>query len=346
MLRSRKWLIVSTLLLLTMVVVFSTASAAKCNVQGLVFIDTNENGVWDAGEAGYGGEYLWDADEEEMRYMGAEITVITPAYDEFELESAGHRELDENEEDLCCYQDYVVDDEINETPRRPCDGTFGLPIAEENVRLEVWVTAPEGYRVTSPNPQYVTTDVEMVPVDFGIAPYEAVAMGGPLPEIAPVVELEAVAAPMPAIVEGTGFVPGMVFIDTNQNGVWDIGEAGYGGELTWIEKDNEMRYVGATIVLISPAYDEFELTSAGYRELEEGEVIPCSQQDLVYDGDLNLHPVRPCVGTWGLPHAGDDIRWEVWLMTPAGYKVTSQNPQYFTTGHDSVPVDFGIAPID
>ena len=266
MLTTRKWFVVSALLLLAMFVGLSTASAARCDVHGLVFIDTNENGVWDVGEAGYGGKLLWDEDQEVERYVGTKITVITPAYDEFELESAGYREL-------------------NDT-------------------------------------------------------------GGPLPAAKPEVLPEVTQQPMPAIVEGTGFVPGMVFIDTNLNGIWDIGEAGYGGELTWIKKDNESRYVGATITLISPAYDEFKLTSAGHRTLEEGEVMPCTQQDLVYEGDLNPHPVRPCVGTWGLPHAGDDIRWEVWLTTPTGYKVTSANPQYFTTGQNSVPVDFGIAPID
>ncbi len=345
MFTSRKWFVVSALLLLAMFVGLSTASAARCDVHGLVFIDTNENGVWDIGEAGYGGKLMWDADQEVERYVGTKITVITPAYDEFELESAGYRELNDNEEDLCCYQDYVVDDKINADPKRPCSGTFGLPIAANNVRLEVWVTTPAGYRLTSPNPQIVTTGAGMVPVDFGIVPTGG-GTGGPLPAAAPEALPEVTEQPMPAIVEGTGFVPGMVFIDTNLNGVWDVGEAGYGGELTWIKKDNEMRYVGATVTLISPAYDEFELTSAGYRELEEGEGIACTQQDLVHDGDLNPHAVRPCVGTWGLPHAGDGIRWEVWVTAPTGYKVTSANPQYFTTGQDSTPVDFGIAPVE
>ncbi|MCA9923222.1 MAG: hypothetical protein KC419_00050 [Anaerolineales bacterium] len=327
---SRRLFVVTTLLLLALLVGVTTASAAmKCNVQGLVFVDTNENGVWDVGEAGYGGELIWDEDQEVMRYAGTEVTIITPAYDEFELETAGYRELEEDETDPCCHQDYVIDGEINAAPQRPCSGTFGLPSVVDDVRLEIWVTAPAGYRLTSPNPQYVTTGPDMVPVDFGIAPVGD-AIGGPIvPEA--VVLPEPVMVPLPYVVEGTGFVPGLVFVDSNENGVWEYGEAGFGG---------------ATITLISPAYDEFELLSAGYRDLDEDETVACSQQDTANDGEINPMQVRPCAGTWGLTHAGDDIRWEVWLTVPAGYTVTSPNPQYFTTGETTMPVDFGIAPVE
>jgi hypothetical protein len=37
--------------------------------------------------------------------------------------------------------------------------------------------------------------------------------------------------------------------------------------------------------------------------------------------------------------------WKVWVTAPAGYVVTSQNPQYYTVGSDTATLDFGIAPV-
>jgi hypothetical protein len=140
-------------------------------------------------------------------------------------------------------------------------------------------------------------------------------------------------------------VHGLVFLDDDRDGVWDPGEAGYGGELTWVEELGIERYIGATITLISPNYDEYTLESAAYRELDEGEVDLCSYQDSVVDGEINENPIRPCSGTWGLPGVSSDVRWEVWVTPPGGYEITYENPQYFTSGSGQLPIDLGIAPI-
>ena len=150
---------------------------------------------------------------------------------------------------------------------------------------------------------------------------------------------------VPTFAAGPDNVYGLVFIDDDRDGVWDPGEAGYGGEQTWIDEEGIERYVGATITLISPAYDEFALESAGYRELDEGEVDLCSYQDSVVDDEINENPLRPCSGTWGLPGTSSDVRWEVWLTAPEGYETTSENPQYFNTGSDQPSLDFGLVQI-
>ena len=149
---------------------------------------------------------------------------------------------------------------------------------------------------------------------------------------------------VPIFAAGPDNVHGLVFIDDDQDGVWDTGEAGYGGELTWVDEEGVERYVGASVTLISPAYDEFMLESAGYRELDEGEVDLCSYQDSVIDDEINENPIRPCSGTWGLPGSSSDVRWEVWLTPPDGYEITSENPQYFTTGSGQESIDFGLTP--
>lgn len=65
-----------------------------------------------------------------------------------------------------------------------------------------------------------------------------------------------------AAVQYTSHVTGLVFIDTNQNGVWDAGEEGYGGELQWVEDEGVTRYVGTTVTVMTPAYDEYDLETA------------------------------------------------------------------------------------
>ena len=151
--------------------VVPTLAAAPDNVHGLVFVDTDKDGVWDAGEVGYDGVLSWDEDEEVWRHVGATVTIITPAYDEYVLESAGARDPDyDGETALCSYQDTVVNDDLNNSPIRPCEGTWGLPGVTDGIRYEVSVTAPEGYYVTSENPQYFTSGTDQAPLDFGIAP--------------------------------------------------------------------------------------------------------------------------------------------------------------------------------
>jgi hypothetical protein len=339
-------------LMLSLIGSVAVAAAGKSDIQGLVFIDDNRNGVWDVGEAGYGGEMEWDDLIEMERYVGTTVTVITPAYDEIAVETSPYRELEEGETVACTQQDLVIDDEINPNPVRPCSGTWGLSGVADETYLEIWVTAPEGYYITSENPQYFYTGSDDFWVDFGIAPIVAAAggIGGPTTS-------EVVVGDIPldeSSVDSTSWtmevvdnvVPGLVFIDSNGDGVWQPGEAGYGGEAIWNAEEATDEYVGAAITLISPAYDEFELTSAGYVEPEDGEIYTCTQQDLVIDGEINENAVRPCSGTWGLSHAGDDVRWEVWLTVPDGYTVTSANPQYYTTSSGQMPVDFGIVSVE
>lgn len=338
--------IIVAILLLGLV---SGASAQHCQtVQGLVFMDDNLNGVWDVGEAGYGGQMQTVEEDDGWmhdRYVGATVTILTPAYDEFILESAPYGVSEEGEESICCYQDAMLEeDEVNPNPERPCTGTWGLPGIPDDIRLEVWVTPPAGYVLTSENPQYFITGEDTKPLDFGLAPVsekEAISAAQTADEadIAPSYSFTP---------EGTGFVAGLVYIDTNENGMWDLNEAGYGGQMQTVEEDDGWlhdRYVGATVTLISPAYDEIDVESAPYREPEEGKVL-CTVQDYAGGDDLTEHPLRPCVGTWGIVNAGDDVRWEIRLAVPEGYKLTSPNPQYYVTGSEEPFVDFGIVPVE
>lgn len=168
----KKWTALAAIVVLVLVISTATVSATRYDIQGLVYIDENENGVWDVGEPGYGGEYQWVEDEEDSRYVGTTVTIITPAYDEFEVETAPYRELEDHEEIACHQQDFMIDDEVNPNPVRPCSGTWGLPVNVEDVRMEVHLTVPEGYYATSPNPIYCVTCVETPWVDFGIAPLD------------------------------------------------------------------------------------------------------------------------------------------------------------------------------
>jgi len=346
--RKRFAVIVVAVLLLVMV---TGASAQHCQtVQGLVFIDDNMNGVWDVGEAGYGGEMQtveeddgWMHDE----YVGATVTIYTPAYDDFVLTSAGYSELGEDEEFLCCHQDAMLnEDDINPNQVRPCVGTWGLPGIPDDIRLEVWVTAPDGYVLTSENPQYFITGEDSAPLEFGLAPVEE---ADAVSDAKMADEAKTTPPAYGYIPEGTGFVAGLVFIDDNENGVWEVNEAGYGGHMQLVEEDDGWRheeYVGATIKLTSPAYDEVEVTSAPYKEPDEDGNALCTPQDYGTEDDRNPNPVRPCAGTWGITQAGDDVYWVVDITVPDGYRLTSANPQSYVTGSGAPFVDFGIVPID
>ena len=161
------------------------------HLYGSVFVDANMNGVWDVGEEGYPGvlKEWWDEDEGLMMKAHIGTTVMLNPGDTDEivtLTTAGSRELDEGEQDLCTYLDQVIEDgpdedeelDINPGPSRPCNGTFGLrPAGPKEMIWEVTVTAPAGYVVTSPNPQYVEITSDTPIVAFGIAPTGA---GGPI----------------------------------------------------------------------------------------------------------------------------------------------------------------------
>ena len=346
--RKRFVFIIVTILLLVMV---TGASAEHCQtVQGLVFIDDNMNGVWDVGEAGYGGEMQTVEEDDGWmhdRYVGTTVTIYTPAYDDFVLESAGYTES--GEEPSCCHQDAMLnEDDVNPNQMRPCLGTWGLPGIPDDIRLEVWVTAPEGYVLTSENPQYFITGEDSAPLEFGLAPAEE-AKDVSDAKVAGEVEKEVGSPVYSFSPKGTGFIHGLVFIDDNENGVWDVGEAGYGGEMQLVEAHDgsvHEEYVGATIKLTSPAYDEVKVKSAPYKEPDEDGKELCTVQDYGDKDDLNENPMRPCVGTWGITQAGDDVYWVVDITVPDGYKLTSVNPQSYTTGSGAPFVDFGIVPID
>ncbi|MBK8985566.1 MAG: hypothetical protein IPM39_05715 [Chloroflexi bacterium] len=158
--------------------------------------------------------------------------------------------------------------------------------------------------------------------------------------------LFAFVAAVPTFAAEPDSVTGLVFIDKELDGIWDAGEEGYSGVWSWVEDEEIWRHVGAIVTITSPAYDEFVLESSGPREAEyDGESALCSYQDTLVDDELNPSPIRPCVGTWGLPGVSEDVRFMVTVTAPAGYYVTSENPQYFTTGTDQGPLNFGIAPL-
>lgn len=350
MFKVKQLLVLAMVLLVVLVLTTgSVAAEGKSDVLGLVFIDDNMNGVWDVNEAGYGGEWQYDDAQELERYVGTTVTVMTPSYETFGIETAAYRTPDENQVEVCSRQDTLVDGELNPNPVRPCSGTWGLNRVVNDTYLTISVAAPAGYVVTSENPQIYLTGEDSHFVDFGIAPATKAAFtgtGGPLPaEAAAETAFEASVPTTYQMSVGDGLgVPGLVFIDDNRDGIWQPGEAGYGGELMWVEDEEVEKYVGATITLIAPSYDEYTLTSGAYRELEDWETAACTQQDLFVDGKLNPNPVRPCSGAWGLPGWDNDVRYEVWLTAPEEYVITSPNPQYYTTGSGQMPIDFGIAP--
>ena len=114
-------------------------------------------------------------------------------------------------------------------------------------------------------------------------------------------------------------VYGLVFMDYNLNGVWDVGEPGV---------------AGVTVTLVS---GETEIT------LESASGDPCTYQD----EDV---PTQ-CAGTFGINPAGEPgTTWTVSVTAPAGHSVTSANPQekYIQDGVDassglSGVLQFGLA---
>ncbi|MBN1315576.1 MAG: hypothetical protein JXA42_08910 [Anaerolineales bacterium] len=317
-------------------------SAARTNyVTGLVFIDANQNGVWDAGEQGYGGELQWVDSEGVTRYVGTTVTVMTPAYDQFELTTAGMNAS-------CTDQSLQVDENGNliESAVRPCAGTFGMSFKRDDdldLRLEVSITVPEGYKLTSPNPKVYVIGQDAAPVDFGVVPLNSKPAASPPAEqsagspAAPTVN-EGASSESPYLVytTGTNFVPGLVFVDDNRNGYWEPGEIGYRGVLYFDEKDWRYKYRGTQVTLISSSADKVVLLSAGHKVALGGDGDVCTQQGYK----------RPCDGTWGLTNAGDQTYFEIWLTVPAGYELTTPNPQVFITGTGMPVVDFGIAPVN
>lgn len=317
------------------------ASASQPNyVTGLVFIDDNQNGIWDAGEQGYGGEEQWVAAEGVTRYVGTTITIMTPAYDTYELATAGANST-------CTVQNFQVDENGNvvQDATRPCAGTFGMSFKRDNnldLRLEVSLTVPDGYKLTSANPQVFVMGQDSAPLDFGIVPLNSkpvtntsTQQSTESPTPTTVNENSSAESPYLIYTTGTNFVPGLVFIDENRNGYWEPDEDGYRGVLYFDEKDWRYKYRGTEVTLISSSADKYVLETAGHKVALGGDGEVCTRQGYK----------RPCDGTFGLTNAGDQTYFEIWLTVPDGYELTTPNPQVFITGTGMPIVDFGIAPI-
>jgi hypothetical protein len=147
------------------------------------------------------------------------------------LETAGYREAEDHEKaaNVCTRQDLEAAHEDGTDQQRPCQGTFGFISFDDYVTWNVTIQVPEGYYATSPQTRQFMTGGEDIPLlDFGIAPLGMTPT--PIAEPEPVEEVAEPVVNYPYFVQGTGFVYGLVFLDTNEDGMWNIGEAGYGGK--------------------------------------------------------------------------------------------------------------------
>jgi len=150
-----------------------------------------------------------------------------------------------------------------------------------------------------------------------------------------------------------GVYGGLVYIDANHNGVWDVGEEGYGGEYGVAKENGEWvwRYRGADVIFTgvgSGPEDPYITESLPYREMEDHEKNGdiCSRQDMgVMEDDPHYVPVRPCEGTFGMISWADDVTWEVTIEVPEGYELTSEPVLRFFAGEEAPFCDFGIVPV-
>ena len=164
--------------LLSLLMANSASAASTAYINGLVYIDENRNGVWDAGEAGYEGVFETrevEADVWERAYYGTAVNFVGAGgnpVDGDNILSAGMQAADEDGNDLCTSQDLEANVEDGAALQRPCAGTFGyIVFADGETWWDVSVTVPEGYEATSDTT--VSTSVTAgngIIVDFGIAP--------------------------------------------------------------------------------------------------------------------------------------------------------------------------------
>lgn len=136
------------------------------------------------------------------------------------------------------------------------------------------------------------------------------------------------------------YLTGLVYIDSNQNGMWDKGEEGYKGAYG-VAKENGnwiWRYRGTDVTfkgMGSGPKDAIVLQTAGHRGLNDGEVDPCSRQG---DG-------RPCNGTFGMRSTASNVTWQVSLKVPQHYRLTTPGMVNVRSGVANKPIEFGIAPM-
>jgi hypothetical protein len=125
----------------------------------------------------------------------------------------------------------------------------------------------------------------------------------------------------------TGHVYGVVFVDANLNGVWDVGEVGFPDIEVTLESADGLTSVA---LMSAPTFDE----------LDEELANMCSR--------LDPSAPTPCPGTWGLRPAGEaGFWWQVTASVPAGYFATTDNPQWVQAqgeGHEGL-VFIGLAPL-
>ena len=134
------------------------------------------------------------------------------------------------------------------------------------------------------------------------------------------------------------YINGLLFIDSNQNGVWDVGEEGYKGVYGSYEKNGawEWGYQGTQVLFKGVGAGPEEaivVETAGYQETEAGEAA-CTQQG----------SGRPCAGTFGFISFVDGITWQAAVAVPDGYRLTTAGMQTVVSGADNGTVDFGIVP--
>lgn len=130
---------------------------------------------------------------------------------------------------------------------------------------------------------------------------------------------------VPVFAEQT-HIYGVVFVDANMNGVWDVGEMGMPNATVEFESAGGE----TTIELMSAPVSD---------ELNPNDPNVCDY--------LNPDAPTPCPGTFGLIPAGDTAYWwKVSVKVPAGYYATTAAEQWVQPqpiGSEEV-VFFGIAP--
>lgn len=177
------WLLVAAVLSTTLFFLMNAGSAAAQSpryINGLVFIDENRNGVWDAGESGYKGEFskqkengVWIS-----AYRGTDVTFsLTNAKEVYTMQSAGYRAPNKDGQGACTAQDLQSSIKEGEhdgskvDPIRPCAGTFGYIIFNDGKSTwDVNLTIPEGYEATTDTAVVYKVGEDKQPIDFGIAP--------------------------------------------------------------------------------------------------------------------------------------------------------------------------------